>query len=174
MTELTPRELAFAGDAADTYVPRSSSPSRSLSDLAYAASECAETESVLAQLSLSRGTVTTTDWGMFTKDELHSMCTETDGQETEAAYLFDADDRGSVEVICDNCRGIGHFRRVCPSAKRFRSFDFAIAILQSKKSKLGDAPLAVRLPAGNVRRFAPCRAVSSRKLAVVVTFRTAA
>ena len=68
MTELTPRELAFAGDAADTYVPRSGSPSRSLSELACAAGEC-ETESMLAQLSLSRGTVTTTDWGMFTKDE---------------------------------------------------------------------------------------------------------
>ena len=111
---LTPRELAFAGDAADTYVPRSGSPSRSLSELACVAGEC-ETESMLAQLSLSRGTVTTTDWGMFTKDELHSLCTETDDQ-SEAAYLFDSDDRGSVEVICDQCRGIGHFRRVCPSA----------------------------------------------------------
>ena len=57
MTELTPRELAFAGDAADTYVPRSGSPSRSLSELAYAASECAETESMVTQLSLTRGTV---------------------------------------------------------------------------------------------------------------------
>ena len=48
----------IAGDAADTYVPRSGSPSRSLNELACAASEC-DTESMLAQLSLSRGTVTT-------------------------------------------------------------------------------------------------------------------
>ena len=158
MTELTPRELAFAGDAADTYVPRSGSPSRSLNDLACAASEC-ETESMLAQLSLSRGTVTTTDWGMFTKDELHSLCTETDGQDGEAAYLFDSDDRGSVEVICDNCRGIGHFRRVCPSAKKFRSIDFVAAILQAKKSKLGDAPPR-RPPPGGQR--APFRSMPRR------------
>ena len=158
MTELTPRELAFAGDAADTYVPRSGSPSRSLNELACAASEC-ETESMLAQLSLSRGTVTTTDWGMFTKDELHSLCTETDDQESEAAYLFDSDDRGSVEVICDNCRGIGHFRRVCPSAKKFRSIDFVAAILQAKKSKLGDAPPR-RPPPGGQR--APFRSMPRR------------
>ena len=117
---------------------------------------------MVAQLSLTRGTVTTTDWGMFTKEELHSVCAETDEQDSEADYLFDANDRGSVEVICNNCRGIGHFRRVCPSAKKFRSVDFAMAILQSKKSKLGNAPPRRPPPGGQralfrsmPRRFQP-------------------
>ena len=97
------------------------------------------------------------------------MCAETDDQESEAAYLylFDADDRGSVEVICDNCRGIGHFRRVCPSAKSFAVSTSQSPSCRLRKASLATHPLAVRLPAGKVRRFAPCRAVSNRKLAVV-------
>ena len=87
------------------------------------------------------------------------MCSVADDQDSEACFLFDSDDRGSVEVICDNCRGIGHFRRVCPSAKKFRSLDFAIGILQTKKSKLGDAPPRRPPPSG---QRAPFRSMPRR------------
>ena len=108
-SDLSPRELAFAGDAADTYVPRPGSPSRTISELAFAANECQDLSSTVGRLSLARGTSTTTDWGMLTREELHSVCAVADDQDSEACFLFDSDDRGSVEVICDNCRGIGHF-----------------------------------------------------------------
>lgn len=46
----------------------------------------------------------------------------------------DADNQRSV-IICDCCRGAGHVRRVCPSAKRFRSFRYVIALLESARAR---------------------------------------
>ena len=89
------------------------------------------------------------------------MCAETDDQESEAAYLylFDADDRGSVEVICDNCRGIGHFRRVCPSAKSFAVSTSQSPSCRPRKASLATHPLAVRRPGG---QRAPFRSMPRR------------
>ena len=57
--------------------------------------------------------------------------------EFEVAYIVDADDTISIEIICDCCKGFGHVRRVCPSNRnRSRSYQYAIAGLQSKLDQL--------------------------------------
>ena len=38
-------------------------------------------------------------------------------------------DGKQLEIVCDNCRGLGHIRRVCPSVNRFRSFQVALETL---------------------------------------------
>ena len=102
----TRSESALVGAAGgnDFEVPRSGSPSKSLALLA----------SVGDELAKRHGTTTTTDWSICSAEELCAAC---DGAEEqfETVYLFDADDTGSVEMICDCCRGLGHMRRVCPS-----------------------------------------------------------
>ena len=160
-TDLTPRELAFAGDAADTYVPRPGSPSKTLAELAFVSSELSsapDDESMVSQLSRTKGTTTTTDWAALSHEELTKLCTVCDS-ESEAAYVFDSDGQGSLEVICDNCRGVGHFKRVCPSAKKYRSLDYVLALLQSKKDKFGNEPPRRPPPRG---QRAPFRAMPRR------------
>ena len=108
------------GDGSDTYVPRPGSPSRTLALLAEAGDDLANT----------RGTVTTTDWSLLSSEEtgFAANCGSSNGR-FDTAYLFDADDTPSVELICDCCRGIGHVRRVCPSNRnRFRSIDHYVQI----------------------------------------------
>ena len=43
---------------------------------------------------------------------------------------MDAIDAVAVELICDNCRGIGHIRRLCPSPKKHRTYEYAAEMLQ--------------------------------------------
>ena len=50
-------------------------------------------------------------------------------------YLEDGNAVESVEIVCHNCRGIGHPGRMCPSAKKNRSFDYAIALLEASKAR---------------------------------------
>ena len=85
--------------------------------------------------------------------------------EFELGYIADADDQMSIEVICDNCRGLGHIKRVCPSNRnRPRSLSYAIGVLNSKLESMGNAP--PRRPPGRgqrppfrsqPRRFQPAR-----------------
>ena len=108
-------------------------------------------------LASRHGTVSTTDWSSLTGDET-AMAANEGGvdNEFECVYLFDSDDIANVEIICDCCRGLGHMRRVCPSARnRARSFQYAIAALQSKLSRVGTSP--PRRPPGRGQR-APFRA----------------
>lgn len=67
--------MLFAGSA-DTYVPRPVSPSATLSELAHAAED--PSVGTLARLAHSRGTTTTTDWALLSKDELCQVVSESD------------------------------------------------------------------------------------------------
>jgi len=64
---------------------------------------------------------------------------------------YDADGVPSTEIICDNCRGVGHPRRLCPSPRRFRTFDFAIALLRSAKERAESRAQRDGRPAGGRR-----------------------
>jgi len=83
------------------YVPSSGSPDRSIFALAEAGHDLAN----------RRGTLTTTDWTLMNTDELQ-LCVDYSGVEGdgEVAFIADANDQVSVEIICDNCRGIGHLK----------------------------------------------------------------
>ena len=136
-------EAERAAMAADTaFVPRSGSPSHTLSLLAECGDAAAD----------RRGTVTTTDWGILLPNECAAAANEEGmDQQFEAAYVVDSDDALSVELICDCCRGLGHVRRVCPSNRnRYRSIDYAIGVLTAKQQKLKSAP--PRRPAGRGQR----------------------
>lgn len=126
-----PRESAYVGEGDDTFVRRPGSPSDTLREMAHAGDEIAG----------RRGTVTTTDWTMLSSEEMYQLTTfGIIPDQGELIHVADADDTMSVEVICDNCRGLGHLRRVCSSAKKFRSLPFAISVLQMKLDKIGPGP----------------------------------
>mmetsp|Transcript_18992 Transcript_18992/g.28586 ORF Transcript_18992/g.28586 Transcript_18992/m.28586 type:complete len:91 (+) Transcript_18992:831-1103(+) len=36
---------------------------------------------------------------------------------------------------CDNCRGVGHPRRLCPSPRKYRTFEFAIELLRAARDR---------------------------------------
>ena len=111
------RSGALEAGSQDTYVRRSGSPTKTLGDLACAGDE----------LAARRGTMTTTDWGMLNESELACVVADEPHDEFDVAYVFDGDDTGSVELLCNNCRGLGHIAKFCPSAKKFRSHEYAIA-----------------------------------------------
>ena len=105
-----------------------------------------------AGIELERGTNTTTNFENISTEEIAMVAegNETDGFDLETCY--DADDRRSIDVICDCCRGIGHVRRQCPSPKQYRSFSYAIRLLELSKSraeqraKLSNNPVGERRP----------------------------
>lgn len=141
--------LRVEAGSGDSYVPRTVSPTRTLALLANSGDD----------LSSRHGTVTTTDWGMLTEEECDACVAE-----NEMVYLFDADNTGSVDIICNNCCGLGHIARVCPSPRRNRTLGYAVALLQQKQGNLGKEP--PRRPPGRgqrppfqtqPRRFQPAR-----------------
>ena len=148
-TRFDTHDLANAAD--DSYVPRSGSPSETLFILAEAGDE----------LSSRRGTLTTTDWSLCSVDELALLANCGSCEGGECAYLFDADDQGSAELLCDCCGGAGHLKRVCPSPRnRSRSHAYIVALHQSKMQQR-DARGPMRRVPGRGQR-APFRAFSRR------------
>ena len=101
VTDEGERGLALRAEAGgnDTYVPRAGSPSRSLERVADAGDD----------LASRHGSTTTTDFGMLTEEEICAVCEGGLEGEFETLHLFDADGRGSVEIICDP--GEGHRRQ---------------------------------------------------------------
>ena len=129
--ESSAQEIAYAGDGEHTYVPRPGSPQRTISDLAAVGGE-----TDFAQYANSRGTVTTTDWTLLNQEELCQVADSgTIDGEGDAALVFDGDGAPSLEIVCNNCMGLGHIGRVCPSPKKFRSIDYAMATLQARKDR---------------------------------------
>ena len=55
-------------------------------------------------LASRHGSATTTDFGMLTEEEICAVCEGGLEGEFETLHLFDADGRGSVEIICDKLR----------------------------------------------------------------------
>ena len=139
-----PQSANEAGSA-DTFVARTISPSRTLALLADAGDD----------IAARHGTVTTTDFGMLTAEELCEVC----GSGDELIHVFDDNDTASVEISCNNCGGLGHIARVCPSNKRQRTLAFIIATLQARLDKIGSAP--PKRPPGRGQR-APFRAQPRR------------
>ena len=91
-----------------------------------------------AGFSISRGTVTTSDFNMTGSELIASAVTEDgigDGFNIEMA--FDADETPSVELICTNCRGLGHPRSLCPSPAKFRSFSYAKSHIENALERNG-------------------------------------
>jgi hypothetical protein len=89
-------QLLSAAGSNDFVVPRSGSPSDSLSLLADAGDALAN----------RRGTLTTTDFTLLTQSELAcAACDDGVSGEFDCVYIFDSDDASSVEIICDCCRG---------------------------------------------------------------------
>ena len=117
-----------------TYVPRPDSPSGSLAYFAAAGDE----------LAARRGTVSTTDWSTFDQDEMAALanCAECpDSIGGDVAYLFDADDQASVEILCNNCGGAGHLARKCPSPRKARSHKYMASLhLAQAERKDGRGP----------------------------------
>ena len=96
---------------------RGGSPSRTLVELTEAG------------FSLTRGTVTTSDWRLAGHAELARSSIEGDGgDEFSVEFCFDADDQMSIELLCHNCGGAGHPARLCPSPKKLRTSQFLIAL----------------------------------------------
>jgi len=61
-----------------------------------------------------------------------------DGGEVDAFEIeqcYDAERVPSVELICDNCRDVGHPRRLCPSPRKYRTFEFAIELLRAARDR---------------------------------------
>ena len=118
------REQAFSVDTEERGAPvappplvRGGSPSRTLVELTDAG------------FSLTRGTVTTSDWRLAGHAELARSSVEGDGgDEFSVEFCFDADDQMSIELLCHNCGGAGHPARLCPSPKKLRTSQFMIAL----------------------------------------------
>jgi hypothetical protein len=75
------------------------------------------------------------------------------------AHVVDSVHIASFELICDNCRGAGHKKADCPSAHRYRSFQYAIALLESARRRAESrGPPAHGAPRGQRPPFTQGRA----------------
>ena len=121
----------------------SSSPattSQSLSSLAAAGVE------------VRRGDATTTDFSKW--DSLLAAWEEEEDEDFSIVQCYDADDTSSHEMVCHNCRGLGHPGARCPSAKKQRTLDYTISMLNQAKKK-ADERGAARGDAKGGKRPAP-------------------
>eukprot|EP00900_Chrysochromulina_parva_P017584 jgi/Chrpa1/25827/Chrysochromulina_OHIO_Genome00027360-RA len=112
-----------------------------------------------AGFSVRRGLTTTTDFEAIPSTEL-ALVIRDEAPDDDAnlngfslEHCFDADHTESTDIICHNCRGLGHVGKHCPSLKKFRSFEYCITILTHAKQRAeersvakGGAPSGARPP----------------------------
>ena len=93
-------------------------------------------------IDLQRSTETTTDWNSVPSEALQAALRDSGelddaevasweergwvlapNDEGELSLVLTRDSEGAdnVNIICTNCRGVGHYARLCPSKKEFRS-----------------------------------------------------
>ena len=94
----------------------------------------------MAGAEIRRGDRTATDFSQFTEDEIAQLVLDgellDENGEVQASLerVCDANDRRSHEITCDNCFGLGHIKRQCPSPVKTRTISFCIEVLQSVKA----------------------------------------
>ena len=90
-----------------------------------------------AGFTAERGITTTTDWSQVDADSLAEAVAYADASEDgfSIEICCDATDTESVEMICHNCRGLGHAQKDCPSVRKPRTLDFAIELLNRSKQR---------------------------------------
>ena len=76
------------------------------------------------------------------------------------AYLFDADDQASVEILCNNCGGAGHLARVCPSSRKARSHKYMASLHLAQAERKDKRGVQRRVPGRGQRP--PFRSFSKR------------
>jgi hypothetical protein len=107
-----------------------------------------------AGLEVTRDMQTTTDFAALA-DSGYDLADAISVGEIEGAFslelCYDADDQSSVEIVCDNCRGLGHPKRLCPSPKRFRTFQYAVAVVQGAHKRAEERAAQDGAPRGGRR-----------------------
>ena len=83
----------------------------------------------LAGAPVEKGNTTTSRLGGVSEQEL-ALAMRGESAECEVCFQADGDNVRSFEIICNNCRGMGHIAKDCGSHKQARSFDYVISALQ--------------------------------------------
>ena len=135
--------LVHNGVEAPSFIGRHVSPTRTL----FALQE--------AGFAVRRGLTTTTDFEALPATELalavQGDCEDCNALGFELEHAFDADGAESVDIICRGCRGFGHLVKHCPSPKKFRSYDYAITMLQNAKARAEERSRAAGGASGGSR-----------------------
>ena len=135
--------LVHNGVEAPSFIGRHVSPTRTL----FALQE--------AGFAVRRGLTTTTDFEALPATELalavQGDCEDCNALGFELEHAFDADGAESVDIICRGCRGFGHLVKHCPSPKKFRSYDYAINMLQNAKARAEERSRAAGGASGGSR-----------------------
>jgi hypothetical protein len=123
------------GVDAPSFVGRHVSPTRTLGALQEAG------------FSVRRGLTTTTDFEALSSTELALVIRDEAPEDGglngfSLEHCFDADHTESTDIICHNCRGLGHVGKHCPSLKKFRSLDYCITILTHAKTRAEERSVA--------------------------------
>ena len=86
----------------------------------------------LAGAPVEKGNTTTSRLGGVSEHEL-ALAMRGESAECEVCFQADGDNVRSFEIICNNCKGMGHIAKDCSSHKQPRSIEYAISALQSAK-----------------------------------------
>ena len=100
----------------------------------------------LAGAPVEKGNTTTSRLGGVSEHEL-ALAVRGESAECEVCFQADGENVRSFEIICNNCRGMGHIAKDCGSHKQARSLDYVIRALQgAKEASLRRAPLRMVAP----------------------------
>jgi len=112
-----------------------------------------------AGMDLAKNTSTTTNFEQLSLDEIAMAVRGSPAEGFDIETCYDANDRRSIDVICDCCRGVGHIRRQCPSPRQYRSIGYVIKMLElarnrtEQRNRLGNEPAGERRMPPRGQRF---------------------